>query len=74
MIMKKILIFRFQIIIWWSLDRIVSKVGDHSQGLPEGSLFHSYYTEVCVCVGGGATPFPGLLHFTLDTNLYNAEC
>ena len=24
----------------------VSKVGDRSQGRPEGSLFNSYYTEV----------------------------
>ena len=24
----------------------VSKVGDHSQGRPEGSLFNSYYTKV----------------------------
>ena len=30
----------------------------------EGSLFNSYYTEV---YGKGATPFPGLLHYTLDT-------
>ena len=36
----------------------VSKVGDRSRGLPEGSLFNSYYTS-----------FPGLLHFTLDTYL-----
>ena len=25
---------------------IVSKVGDHSRGWPEGSLFNSYYTEM----------------------------
>ena len=25
---------------------IVSKVGDHSRGLPEGSLFDRYYTEL----------------------------
>ena len=25
-------------------------------------------------VGEGATPFPGLLHFTLDPYLMNAEC
>ena len=24
----------------------ISKVGDRSQGQPEGSLFYSYYTEV----------------------------
>ena len=41
----------------------LNKVGDHSWGQPEASLFNSYYTEVC---GGGATPLPGLLHFTLD--------
>ena len=44
-------------------------VGESSRGWPEGSLFSSYYAEVCVCVGGGATPFSGLLHFTLDTYL-----
>ena len=36
------------------------QVGDCSRGWPEGSLFNSYYT---------ATPFPGLLHFTLDSTL-----
>ena len=35
---------------------IISKVGDHSRGWPEGSLFDSY-------------SFPGLLHFTLDPYL-----
>ena len=43
-----------------------SKVGNLSRGWPEGSLFNSYYTEV---LGGGDTPFPGLLHFTLDPYL-----
>ena len=38
------------------------KFSDHSRGQPEGFLFISYYTE-------GAAPFPGLLHFTLDTYL-----
>ena len=38
------------------------------KGDPEGSLFISYYTKVC-CGGGGATPFPGFLHFTLDPYL-----
>ena len=41
----------------------ISKVGEHSRGWPEGSLFDSYYT------GEGATPSPGLLHFTLDPYL-----
>ena len=27
-------------------EKVNSKVGDHSQGQPEGSLFNSYYTEV----------------------------
>ena len=40
----------------------VSKVGDHSRGWPEGSLFDSLLHQG---VGEGATPFPGLLHFTL---------
>ena len=41
------------------------KVGNHSQGQPEGFLFNSYYTKVW----GGSTSFPGLLHFTLDMYL-----
>ena len=40
----------------------VSKIGDRSRERPEGSLFNSYYTK-------GASPFPGLLHFPLDTYL-----
>ena len=42
------------------------KVGDHSRGWPEGSLFDSLLHQG---VGEGATPFPGLLHFTLDPYL-----
>ena len=38
-----------------------SKVGDHSRGWHEGFLFNSFQG-----VGEGATPFPWLLHFTLD--------
>ena len=45
---------------------LVSKVGDHSRGWPEGSLFDSLLHQG---VGEGATPFPGLLHFTLDPYL-----
>ena len=48
-----------------------SKVGDHSRGWPEGSLFDSLLHQG---VGEGATPFPGLLHFTLGSVPYNAEC
>ena len=44
----------------------VSKVGDPSRGWPEGSLFDSLLHQG---VGEGATPFPGLLHFTLDPYL-----
>ena len=44
----------------------VSKVGDHSREGPEGSLFDSLLHQG---VGEGATPFPGLLHFTLDPYL-----
>ena len=40
----------------------VSKVGDHIRERPEGSFFNSYYTKVL----GGASPFPRLLHFTLE--------
>ena len=43
-----------------------NKVGDHSRGWPEGSLFDSLLHQG---VGEGATPFPGLLHFTLDPYL-----
>ena len=48
------------------LDLVKSKVGDHSRGWPEGSLFDSLRQQG---VGEGATPFPGLLHFTLDPYL-----
>ena len=44
----------------------ISKVGDHIRGWPEGSLFDSLLHQG---VGEGATPFPGLLHFTLDPYL-----
>ena len=44
----------------------VSKVGDHSRRWPEGSLFDSLLHQG---VGEGATPFPRLLHFTLDPYL-----
>ena len=40
-----------------------SKVGDLSLGWLKGSLFNSYQNWG---VEEGATPFPGLLHFTLD--------
>ena len=42
-----------------------SEVGDCSRGRSKGSFFNSYYTKVW----GGATPLPGLLHFTLDMYL-----
>ena len=45
----------------------ISKVGEHSWGWPKGSFFNSYLLHQGV--EKGATPFPGLLHFTLD--LYN---
>ena len=50
----------------YKLDEVKSKVGDHSRGWPEGSLFDSLQHQG---VGEGATPFPGLLHFTLDPHL-----
>ena len=43
-----------------------SWVGDHSRGWPEGSLFNSLLHQG---VGEGATPFSGLLNFTLDPYL-----
>ena len=48
------------------ISYVKSKVGDHSRGGPEGSLFDSLLHQG---VGEGATPFPGLLHFTLDPYL-----
>ena len=42
------------------------KLSPFSRRRLEGSLFDSYYTTV---LGEGATPFPGLLHFTLDPYL-----
>ena len=44
----------------------ISKVGDLSRGWPEVSRFKSYYTGV---LERGATPFAGLLQFTLDPYL-----
>ena len=44
-----------------------SKVGDCCRGWPESFLCISYYIEVLRRI---ATPFPGLLHFTLDTYLW----
>ena len=44
-------------------EYIVSKVGDLIQGWPEDSPFQWLLHWD---VGKGATPFPGLLHFTLD--------
>ena len=46
----------------------IYKVGYRSRGRPEGSLFNSYYTVGAISREGG-TPFPRLLHFTLDPNL-----
>ena len=42
----------------------MSKIGNRCRGRLEGSFFNSYYTEVSVAEG--ATPSPGLFHFTLD--------
>ena len=47
-------------------DRLLWVVGNHSQGWPEGSFFDCLLYQG---VGEGATPFPGLLHFTLDSYL-----
>ena len=50
----------------FKLTRVdIYKVGDRSRGQPKGSLFNSYSRDI----GEGATPFLGLLHFTLDTYL-----
>ena len=47
------------------LSLYISKAGDRSRGRSEGSLFNSYYTAAWRAL----IPFPGLLHFTLDTYL-----
>ena len=47
-------------------DTYTLVVGDCRRGQLECSLFNSYYTKV---VGEGTTPFPWLLHFTLDPYL-----
>ena len=62
----KLIIFLFEISYNKIIFIILSKVGDHSRGWPEGSLFDSLLHQG---VGEGATPFPGLLHFTLDPYL-----
>ena len=46
-----------------SHNTTVSKAGDHGRGQTKDSLFNSWG------VGVGATPFPGLLHFTLNKYL-----
>ena len=46
-------------------NNIVSKVGEHSRGWPEGSLFDSYYTK---CKGGRYS-FPWIASLYLDPYL-----
>ena len=55
---RNIQVPRPSVVSFWTIK---SKVGDRSRGRPEGSLLRG--------VGVGDTPFPGLLHFTLDTYL-----
>ena len=55
----------FWSILYLKYVNIVSKFGYCCQGQPKGPLFISHYIEVY----WGATPFPGLLHFTLDPYL-----
>ena len=50
----------------FSVNIIISKLADRCRRRPEGSLFISY---LHLGVGEGATPFPGLLHFTLNPYL-----
>ena len=45
----------------YPLYKVKSKVGDHSRGWPEGSLFDSLLHQG---VGEGATPFPGYPLYT----------
>ena len=45
---------------------IYSKVGDRSRGLPEGSIFHSYYTKV---YGRALLPTPDFYILPLIFNL-----
>ena len=60
------LVSNHQLTLVWKTLKGMSKVGDLCRGWPKGSLFDSYYTKV---YGRGATPFPGLLHFTSDPYL-----
>ena len=39
------ILFKFKI-LWYSVNKASSKVGNHSRGQPEGFFFNSYYTEV----------------------------
>ena len=58
---------------WWYLyilNWIISKVGDHSQGWPETSLFHSYYTKML----GRALLLPWIAPLYPWSVPYNAEC
>ena len=48
----------------------ISKVGDHSRGWPEGSLFDSYYTKVY----GRALLLPSIASLYPWSIPYNAEC
>ena len=60
--------FYYILILFHQLKRTclhLSKVGDRRRERPEDSLFNSYY----IGVEEDTTPFPGLLHFTLDTYL-----
>ena len=54
--------------MWSEIIYII--VGDHSRGWPEGSFFNSLLHPG---VWEGVTPFPGLLHFTLDRYLIMLE-
>ena len=51
------------IVIYMNVIEKVSKVGNRSRERPKGSLLQ-HRRE-----GEGATSFPGLLHYTLDTYL-----
>ena len=59
----------FGVWLYWNLyeiSKVVSKVDNLSREWPKCSLFNIYNIKVYV---KDATPFPGLLHFTLDTHL-----
>ena len=69
MVVPRFVLGFFLLLFDWTVINQTDALYDaivHSRGWPEGSLFDSLLHQG---VGKGATPFPGLLHFTLDPYL-----